>query len=936
MFSRILGCVFLLGSCAVIPLAGQTENPAQNARSLPPASEAPRAAFTTMVRGEGITDPVMPLNCIATISSLSIANNVVTFRGLNSLSPSQEIRISKLNHATYLNGSTLRVLSATSDSFSAAFTHADTPRLEDYGVAFRADCTTDTEFRSNQKLDIFHNSQLYYRQHLSSQLELFSYDSFYPMERDAHYTSMTFNGPSYSWGNHGGWGVQKNEHEELVFNSRGIAQAKNLWCFKHATGDTACGDYVYGYTDGGSTAQSDEGFTVDTREGGEARTYFHGTAGQGATAGTTQLPVVFTSGQDATTDGAFLLDISKGIVSGRISGQDTIVEGTSVHALPVTLSAASRVEPSTGIGIIRTPLPVVAIANVPESIELEVKLTHGSFKPGVACLAGGWYPEQVTVTAAGSANGDTQKVTIIHKNPNPTAETDQNNPSSLWQGGPCGSYLSLDRNLARDGFRTSYPVVGATDSSHIAYAWNVNGVVRQNKIQIYLPPTSLKKLERKDGVVTASFAAANSPYIYNQAPSAVIAGATDPSFNGAVTSPVYKNGQNISLSWKQAGPDSTAASATIDLPDESYGFHLYPGAEILAPRVSGKVQLEPNTVNWAAGDVIENPHNPSFQMRFRMNLVEQHTLPSGVDSHAEWWGFIGAGISANFRPARWINNNPCNMYVGCGGTLAPIIWTIHHGPYGVLQRVDSAPMNGGALFNIGCDLLGCDHPAPYSLFEMQNGRILYDPATSTVSTAAFSAVKLNAAEAKMDKLSLSNVADGCLGVVDHVLTSAGRQAHSAPCISGITWRGGSGLTVQQSGDPASPTFTIVPEPGYYIPTLANGKGGGGEAAAPAATAATVAAISAGEANSKESAICASGYSCTASRGRLNVTSTGGTVAGKVARVNVRLAAGQVCTATQNGGTAFLGIGSGGESATGFDITSGVAISGRVVIDYFCR
>jgi hypothetical protein len=146
-------------------------------------------------------------------------------------------------------------------------------------------------------------------------------------------------------------------------------------------------------------------------------------------------------------------------------------------------------------------------------------------------------------------------------------------------------------------------------------------------------------------------------------------------------------------------------------------------------------------------------------MNYRMTQVAQHTPSSGADSNAEMWGFKGAGISNNFRPSTWINNNPCSLYVGCGGTLNPVIWTIHRGPYSVLHSIDSAPMNGGALFNIGCDPNGCDHPGPYELFHMQNSRILYDPSTSTVtipvlttdtfSTRAFNTQTVNTSEIKL-------------------------------------------------------------------------------------------------------------------------------------------------------------------------------------------
>jgi hypothetical protein len=593
---------------------------------------------------------------------------------------------------------------------------------------------------------------------------------------------------------------------------------------------------------------------------------------------------------------------------------------------------------------------------------------------------------------------------VNHKNPNPSAATDPNNPSSLWQGGLCGNYLSLDRNLARDGFRTSYPIVGATDANHLAYVWNVGGHVRPNGINIYGGSTPLSNLVRKSGVVTATFANQSTSFLYNHAPAVVIAGAGDASFNGTVSTPVYTNGQNVSLSWQQAGADATTATATIGLPPESYGFHLYPGAEVLAPQNGAGVPLEPNNAPWTPGDVIENPHNPSFIMNFRMTQVAQHTPSSGADSAAEVWGFKGAGISNNFRPSTWINNNPCSLYIGCGGTLGPITWRIYRGPYGLLNSIESAPMNGGALFSVGCDPNGCDHPAPYALFTMQNSSISYNPSTSTVtipvlytdtfSGRAFNTESVTTSEIKMPDtntpanifnisnvagtatlnshnqgltmyadsditfsskgninfrdyqnafffgqyLQFPNIGDSgthCLGMVNHNVLPGLNDSNGNLCVTSITWAGGSGLTVQQAGYSTQPTYTIIPESGYFVPTLTS-KANWDAAYAAIAPSTSPATISAIESNSGGTAVCAGGYNCTAGRGRITVTASSSTTAGKVAHVAASLTAGQICTATQNGGATFFGIGSGGESTVGFDVTAGTVLSGTVTVDYICR
>jgi len=79
-----------------------------------------------------------------------------------------------------------------------------------------------------------------------------------------------------------------------------------------------------------------------------------------------------------------------------------------------------------------------------------------------------------------------------------------------------------------------------------------------------------------------------------------------------------------------------------------------------------------------------------------------------------------------------------------------------------------------------------------------------------------------------------------------------------------------------------------------------------------------------------------GYECNATRGRIELLAGRGASSGKIARVNTSLNQGEICTATQNGGTVFLGIGSSGEESGGFDITSGIRITGKIVIDYMCR
>ncbi|MEO6817282.1 MAG: hypothetical protein ABI177_11330 [Edaphobacter sp.] len=750
--------------------------------------------------------------------------------------------------------------------------------------------------------EVYHNSSSVYQTHSVSIAQRFTFDRFDPRHLIGHNNLYEFNSPGYSWGNAGGWSVQLGTSNTGTFNTRGIGQMQTSRSVKHATGDFAA-QYIYAYTDGGATAQSDEGFTLDTREGGETSQWFHGTAAEGAVPGTTLLPVTYVAGpqsQQATTDGAYMLDISKGKISGIVTGKESLVEGTSVHVIPVSVQLSA----STGIGIVDTSIPRIKVEDVPDTMTLtNVRLVRGSFVPGKACLAGGWYPEQVLVTKVERAANGQQDVTITHKNPN---GTDANNPTSLWQGGICGQYLSLDRNVVRDGFPTSYEVVGATDSSHLAYIWNVRGQTRQNVLNVYQPPAVLTNLSRKDGVVTATFRNANQPYIFNHAASVVIADASSASFNGTVHLPSYDNDLDHTLSWSQPGPNEASQSAKIDMPASYYSFHLYPGAEVLGPEVAGGVPLEPNSVDWMAGDVIENPHNPAFSMGGKMTVLAQHTLPNGTNSDGQIWGFNGSGISANYYPSTWKNNNPCSLYIGCGGTLEPIRWNSYGGPYRELFNLRTSPLNDGTLITVGCDSRGCDHKAPYQLFQLQNGWMNYDPADGNFTVPKMSANLFAGALNGPITTTQIDLQDPRSPGQDLTITNSRGQIVLSSHGSGAAREGDgsgslfAGKVLDKSGSSASP------------------------------------AVAAFFANQGVRATCLKGYLCTSNRGRITLASANLVPAGLVASVKVSLEAGAICTATQNGGSVFFGVGSGDENARGFDITTGVVWHGMITVDYSCR
>jgi hypothetical protein len=283
--------------------------------------------------------------------------------------------------------------------------------------------------------------------------------------------TITVTGSGWSFGNVGGWTVSQGEQDVMNVYQRGIAHNQTYYLTKHATGDAA-GLYSYTFSDGGSTAGSDEGIANATFEGGETTGYFHGTISSTSGTGDKHPVLSFSSGADALTDGAILLDISKGTVAGSLNGYSSSFQSSYMTQLPVTgvtvNGVAGSLPLSTAYGLIQSALPQQnSTADSPQPVTVNINLgligaSTPPFTTGVATLGGAWYGEQVQITAVGTPSAGVQSVTMNTRNPNPIY-------NYLFQGGLAGQYLSFDANLALSGYRSSYEVLGSIDGTHLVY-----------------------------------------------------------------------------------------------------------------------------------------------------------------------------------------------------------------------------------------------------------------------------------------------------------------------------------------------------------------------------------------------------------------------------------------------------------------------------------
>lgn len=290
--------------------------------------------------------------------------------------------------------------------------------------------------------------------------------------------TMTAVGTGWNLGNTGGWTVTDGNVMTLNASVRGISQMYGGTINKHAIGDTAS-HYTYNRHDGGFAAQSDEGITGATIQVLENSGYFHGkvatTTGHGDQAPT----FTFLSGNDWTTDGAFLLNITKGTLSGTLTGAGSIVSMTTnsgsaatfLSALPVT---GVTLPVSTAIGIATAAIvnPQVT-ANNPVSTSVVVNLVSigGIFKTftigQVVTVAGANYPEQAVLTNVATTGTNQQTLTMKLRNPNTQA--------IIFQGGIQGQYISFDANLALSGMRSSYYAFGSLTGTDLIYGSIIQG-----------------------------------------------------------------------------------------------------------------------------------------------------------------------------------------------------------------------------------------------------------------------------------------------------------------------------------------------------------------------------------------------------------------------------------------------------------------------------
>ena len=238
-------------------------------------------------------------------------------------------------------------------------------------------------------------------------------------------------------------------------------------------------------------------------------------------------------------------------------------------------------------------------------------------------------------------------------------------------GGLCGYGLEETVDTT-GGVRQVFPVVGSSSASSLYYAGALTGVVGLTSpvnTSGYLNESlTIASAERSSNVVTLTTGAA-LPYDLNGL-QVTVSGVADTSYNGTFTATT--TGANT-LTYASAGANSSSTGGSVGT--VTGGFNLYPMAEVLnvydaaSGAVDGTLMLAPNTVAWATGDALEEPHYHQQLVNADTEQVTQY-VPRPVQYSSAGKTYAGQ-VGPGTRGWQITNSVPSSNYLGAGGTHQP-------------------------------------------------------------------------------------------------------------------------------------------------------------------------------------------------------------------------------------------------------------------------
>lgn len=522
------------------------------------------------------------------------------------------------------------------------------------------------------------------------------------------------------------------------YNTMGqhILQPNAINCY--GVGDCLMGSQIL-TASGGFRDEADEGahpFDLQVREDPQV---FQGTCSSGCSAGSQVVTVAATSGAGTQGEGRFLIDkapakvLTAGVLTGGAvgaigaPGASATFRGTT---FPISVFlATTQVIPAQSNNMAPGTVTVpIATSGAPAGFATSTAALPSA--SGVACVAD-------AVTASNPTNYEMVPYTVTDATHlKMTFNKVHNIGATLAFGGLCGYGLEQTIDTSA-GIRQVFPVIGSYSGTALYYAAGLAPLIGTSGLSsAYLNlSVPVASVTRSGGVVTVTTASAMPADVNGL--TLTVSGVADSSYNGnfAVTS----TGPN-SLTYASSGADGTSSGGSLAL--LTGGFALYPMAEVLGvfdqgtSSVDGQLTLAANTVSWASGDTVEEPHFYEQAVGADIEFVSQTTPRATPQIRAgiEYDGNNGPGL----RGWTITNGSPASNYFGNGGTHAAPDTAFE--VRGVWDRIFEAEAGNDAVFSVHCNSRGCGRwDSAYSLFQLDSNAgtdtVGYQPATNALTFA---------------------------------------------------------------------------------------------------------------------------------------------------------------------------------------------------------
>jgi hypothetical protein len=498
-----------------------------------------------------------------------------------------------------------------------------------------------------------------------------------------------------------------------VYNTQGqhVQFGNEVNCY--GVGDCLAGSQFI-TSEGGYRDAADEGthpFDLTVTE--DPATY-GGTCASGCTTGSTVVTVTATADAGTQGDGRFLMDKNPADVihTGVLIGGGTTFLGPanfSGTSFPVSVFLATAQSATSQAENVSPGTVTLAIATSGVTAGYATSTAALPAPSGVACVVDG----VGGLPSFETANYSVVDATHVQLTLNKVHESG----ATIAVGGLCG--YGLEQTVDTVGpVRQVFPVVGSPSATSVYYAAAVTGVVgTKGQTSAYLNDTfTVASIARSGNVVTVTMTANLADDV--QGLSMTVSGVVDSSYNGTYT--VTTTGPNT-LTYANTGANSTSSGGTVSV--LTGGYNLYPMAEVLSvynpatKTVDGTMTLAPNTVAWAAGDSVEEPHYYQQRVAADAEFITQYVpRPTLRQNAGKYYG----GVVGPYMVGWEISNlEAASDYIGGGGThTAP---TDAYSVQGVWSNDLEVTAGVSAVIRAHCNVRGCNRwDSGYSLFALDS------------------------------------------------------------------------------------------------------------------------------------------------------------------------------------------------------------------------